>query len=213
MIEAEYILTTNENEDPHKMIDFDEGIIHDLLKRAAHPTQASLREFLCQVKDFRKLGGLPYLVSDCGRIIRLYSEGDEVRQAEYNGYLHARLNYFGKNRTVAVHRIVMSAFFGDRPEMFVNHVNGIKSDNSLWNLEWVTNYQNSKHATALGLSRVKSMGRVMFSDRDIKEIILLKELGYTLKEIGSIFNVSFATVGKIIQREKAGDHEWFTKNS
>jgi len=68
-----------------------------------------------------------------------------------NGY--NRTNIFGKS--YLIHRLVAITFIPNQlnlPE--VNHKNGIKSDNRVDNLEWVTRYENAKHATEYGLRRV-----------------------------------------------------------
>lgn len=64
-----------------------------------------------------------------------------------------------QNYRKTVHRLVAEAFLsGKHPELQVNHKNGIKNDNKLSNLEWVTGSQNVKHAYDAGL-RKPSGGR------------------------------------------------------
>ena len=51
-----------------------------------------------------------------------------------------------------VHRLVAAAFLDpdeDRP--WVNHINGVKNDNRITNLEWTTARENVLHAIEIGL--------------------------------------------------------------
>lgn len=54
----------------------------------------------------------------------------------------------GKCKSVRVHRLVALAFIpnDDEKKTFVNHINGIKTDNNVTNLEWVTPSGNVQHA-------------------------------------------------------------------
>lgn len=64
-------------------------------------------------------------------------------QIDYKGYLRLELN----KKAYAVHRLVALTFIPNpknKPQ--VNHKNGIKNDNTVTNLEWVTNKENSQHA-------------------------------------------------------------------
>jgi len=56
-------------------------------------------------------------------------------------------------RSEKAHRLVCAAFLGEPPagRAFVNHKNGVKLDNTLGNLEWVSHRENIQHAYTTGL--------------------------------------------------------------
>lgn len=50
-----------------------------------------------------------------------------------------------KRYTLLVHRLVYESFYGKLNGLEVNHINGIRDDNDITNLEAVTRSQNEKH--------------------------------------------------------------------
>lgn len=73
-----------------------------------------------------------------------------------NGYLTVRLSKNNKGKTELVHRLVALSFIPNpKNNPCVNHINGIKSDNRLENLEWVTYSENNKHAIDSNLKLYK----------------------------------------------------------
>ena len=67
------------------------------------------------------------------------------------GYLRFTAKKDNITKTLHVHRIVLLTFKPINEEKQVNHINGIKSNNRLENLEWCTDSDNKKHAYKTGL--------------------------------------------------------------
>jgi len=66
-----------------------------------------------------------------------------------NGYYSVSLynNDTKKSLTASIHRLVAMAFISNPDnKKCVNHINGIKTDNRVENLEWVSYKENTKHA-------------------------------------------------------------------
>lgn len=71
------------------------------------------------------------------------------------GYHTAVLYNNGKPKSFKVHRLVAFAFIpnpDNKPH--VNHIDGVKSNNLINNLEWVTISENQKHAFNIGLNKI-----------------------------------------------------------
>ena len=72
------------------------------------------------------------------------------------GYLDVGIINREKRRfTKQVHRLVAETFIPNpKNKPMVNHINGIKTDNSVSNLEWCTSSENSQHAWRTGLCKL-----------------------------------------------------------
>ena len=118
-----------------------------------------------------------YEVSNYGRIKILNSRyrrhSDIVFTRIVRGYETVGLTYNGKSKHTMVHRLIAQAFIPN-PENkpCVNHINGIKTDNRIENLEWVTYSENTKHAVNTGLLKgpcgEKNGGTILSNEQAIE---------------------------------------------
>ena len=95
---------------------------------------------------------IDYEVSNTGKVRSLKFGRKKILKASIHkdGYLLIGLWNNGKIKNFLIHRLVALAFIpNDDPtnKTEVNHISEIKSDNSVWNLEWVTPKQNANHGT------------------------------------------------------------------
>ena len=87
-----------------------------------------------------------YLVSQDGLIMNRKTEKLLKPYTNRQGYLVAKLHGNGAVNNVRVARAVASTFIPNpesKPQ--VNHINGVRTDNRVENLEWVTGYENQRH--------------------------------------------------------------------
>jgi hypothetical protein len=125
------------------------------------------------------------------------------------GYLVFSTKFGGRNGTCKlfrVHRLVAEAFI-ENPDHkpYVNHRNGIKSDNQVSNLEWVTHSENIRHAFDNGLinsAKGIAAGNNKLSEDDVISIrreYLENRTPY--RELARRFGVKHVAVGQLLRRE------------
>ena len=120
-----------------------------------------------------------------------------------DGYISVVLTNHGKQREFLLHRLVATAFIPNpenKPE--VNHINGVKSCNYDYNLEWVTGCENIQHAYDTGLNKGKKIRTGRTPEHVIRGICELLESGTDLSfvQIGEKFGVDRNVVMNIYHK-------------
>ena len=134
---------------------------------------------------------------------------DFRRYATYKkpgGYVSIHLTAdTGKRSGQSVHRLVWKAWKGDiKRTVWVNHINGIKNDNRLKNLEVGTPSYNHKHAyTFLNRKRAQgeTHGNAKLNNDAIEIIRLLSSSGWAAHKLARAFSVSQPTITKIVNKK------------
>lgn len=131
-----------------------------------------------------------YYISDFGKIKTL--NGKILKPFnDKDGYECIRLHIKNEPYNKKIHRLVAEAFLPN-PENkpTVNHINGIKSDNRVCNLEWATQRDNNLHSMYVLGHRIKTVYQFDIYGNFIKEWqsaeIVAKEFGIKSNSITKV---------------------------
>lgn len=160
--------------------------------------------------DAKGFEGL-YQVSNLGRVkalektwhtgmhytIRHKKEHIMKTRKNRGGYEYVILRCKNKNKTITIHRLVLMSFIENKHNHpYINHKNGIKTDNNIDNLEWCTAKENVQHAIKLGLrkgyvTQTKRHTRSKLTDAQAAEI---RESTLSLTELSYRYHVNQASI-------------------
>ena len=124
---------------------------------------------LYQISNYGRIKSLSH-INNLGRVRPECILGNRLSD---RGYHTAVLYNNGKPKSFRVHQLVAKAFI-DNPfnKPHVNHLDGVKSNNFVNNLEWVTISENQNHAFQIGLNRISC-------ERDSKGRFISKKPHYS----------------------------------
>lgn len=151
-------------------------------------------EGLYQVSNLGKVKSLGRFRSNQWKVTKRWTPESILSiQLTVDGYESLKLTKNGKSIRHRVHRLVALNFISN-PEnkLQVNHINGVKTDNRVENLEWNTQFENQLHACKNGLKKIK------LSESDI---IKIRSDNRIISEIANDFNITFQTVSEIKNRK------------
>lgn len=142
-----------------------------------------------------------YGISRCGTIIRVvdsprgpWKAGMVVKpNNSSNGYPYVKLCHGGKYGMLMVHRLMAQMFLPQpRPDQNqVNHLNGIRDDYRLENLEWCNQSENMLHSYTNLTDRIWVRGEVStlskLTDEKVFRIRELWDNGFSIKIIHAMY--------------------------
>jgi hypothetical protein len=148
-----------------------------------------------------------YEVSNLGRVRRAVAgrtrrAGGLIKAHPNRGYLQLHL-YCGGGKPVGikVHTLVAEAFLGPKPSPShqVNHLDGVKTNNRVANLEWTTPRGNFVHAINNGLVspvRGERHAAAKLSERQVRAIRKISR-EFSQREIAEVLGIEQTTISAI----------------
>ena len=128
-----------------------------------------------QVSSDGRIRSLDRFLTNKKGFSKLY-KGRELVQSINNGYLQLNLHLSGKCSPKLVHHLVAFTFIGERPQgLEINHINAIKTDNRVCNLEYLTPMENTRHALRLGLKIPKRGSDLSISKLNEEKVLIIKK--------------------------------------
>lgn len=183
---------------------------------ALYKNQCNMEEIWKDIKGYEGL----YQVSNLGRVRKPTKNGFHYVKSSPRGsqrssktkekYMGVSLSKNGIRKGFSVHRLVAEAFIQNEHNYpYINHINGIKDDNRVFNLEWCTQEQNVRHAYDV-LNIRNHYGSIK---QYTKEGEFIKEYN-SIRDASRELGIHFGNIVKCAMRKRniAGGYIWRFSN-
>lgn len=154
------------------------------------------------MKDILNFEGL-YQIDENGNILNVSKQRVfKPKSANSRGYVTVDLFKDGNRKGFLMHRLIAQSFIPNPLNLpFINHINGIKTDNRVENLEWCSASENTRHSFKIGLQ--SNLGskhpQTSLSEDDVLKIRSMKD-NLSIREISNLYNVSIPCIRQILNR-------------
>jgi len=149
-----------------------------------------------------------YAISNYGKVKKIKGGVEAIKNRILNpginiyGYLFVIFIKNKKRKLKFIHRLVLENFISSCPKSYqCNHKDGIKINNNINNLEWVTPKQNVHHRMYILGYHVEGERnpRAKLTKQKVKSIrSLCKKYKFKHRELSKIFNTPMSTIGNIL---------------
>lgn len=145
-----------------------------------------------------------YLISNTGKVYSKHRNRLLTPKLSKSGYHRVTLCNNNYQKVVAIHRLVALAFIpnpDNKPT--VNHINEIKTDNRVINLEWATNAEQNVHGTRL--ERARSHTDYQARHIDYKQVAAKHDYNKlaSLNSKATIVYLNGKEVGRFVSQKEA----------
>lgn len=170
-------------------------------------------------EEYRQYHQSNYWISESGKVLNL--KKNRLLKPYKNNWGYYGLKLGRKLGGIKmVHRLVAEVFIENpenKPE--VNHIDGVKTNNHVSNLEWVTVKENAQHATKIGLKlgfADKTRKNPSVKGSKNKECVLtpeqvleirnkFKPYFYTYGDLMKEYGVSYQTINRVLNNRTYTD--------
>lgn len=184
-----------------------------MLDRDHSSTKRRIKKHILDVQEltipegFVRIESSPiHAVNDFGMVIRIRTRKIIKPSVNKKGYLQVCLQ---NKKSYRIHRLVAELFIPNpdsKPQ--VNHKDGNKRNNRVYNLKWVTNQENQEHAIVNGLwdgisSKVKvrqtgeTNSSAKLSKADVLSIYQKLKEGYRVTQLARQYGVTHSMISNI----------------
>lgn len=146
-----------------------------------------------------------YGISREGEVYSYHSKRILKTSFSYNGY--KKISLFpdispAKQKSYQIHQLVLRTYIGEPPSLKheTDHINGIRTDNRLENLAWVTRQQNLERRQILGNMKIgEKHPEAKLTANQVLEIVKRLGEGERLCDLTREFKMSYSAMLSIKQ--------------